>query len=159
MENIRQAPSLEAVILQHYLPVSRAALAIALTTITILSLLPVDNITGIDLTFWNLPVAADKIAHFIAFLVISGLIDGFCYQDAFNVKKAAIAAIYGIWIESLQSLTDYRHPSFWDIVANCAGILMYWMLIPLFKITPILRVRWQYKKTTLLETTSEHADK
>ncbi|WP_257283405.1 VanZ family protein [Endozoicomonas sp. SESOKO1] len=126
--------------------VSRAALAITLTTITILSLLPVHNFSGVDLTFWKLPVAADKIAHCIAFLVISGLLDGFCYQDSFNLKKAAIAALYGMWIEGLQSLTDYRHPSFWDIVANCIGIFIYWLSIPAFKRTPVLRVRWQYKE-------------
>ncbi|USE35390.1 VanZ family protein [Endozoicomonas sp. SCSIO W0465] len=146
MENIRKAPLLEEIILQHYLPVSRAALAITLTTVTILSLLPVNNFSGMDLRFWRLPVAADKIAHCIAFLVISGLIDGFCYQDSFNLKKASIAVLYGIWIEGLQSLTDYRHLSFWDMVANCIGIGIYWLLIPAFKITPVLRVRWQYKE-------------
>ena len=154
MENIRKATSLEEIILQHYLPVSRAALAITLTAITILSLLPIDNFRGIDLTFWRLPVAADKIAHCIAFLVISGLLDGFCYQDRFNLKKAFIAALYGMWIEGLQSLTDYRHPSFWDIVANCLGILMYWLLIPVFKRTPVLRVRWRYKEALTEEITS-----
>ncbi|WP_163369729.1 VanZ family protein [Endozoicomonas acroporae] len=147
MENLRKTPSLEDVILQHYLLVSRAALAITLTAITILSLLPIDNFRGVDLTFWKLPVAADKIAHCLAFLVISGLLDGFCYQDRFNLKKAAIAALYGIWIEGLQSLTDYRHPSFWDIVANCLGIFMYWLFIPAFKKTPVLRVRWAFKET------------
>lgn len=147
MENIRKAPSLEDIILHHYVLVSKAALAITLTTITILSLLPVHNFSGVDLTFWKLPVAADKIAHCIAFLVISGLLDGFCYQDSFNLKKAAIAALYGMWIEGLQSLTDYRHPSFWDIVANCIGIFIYWLSIPAFKRTPVLRVRWQYKET------------
>ncbi|WP_219622229.1 hypothetical protein, partial [Endozoicomonas acroporae] len=45
------------------------------------------------------------------------------------------------------SLTDYRHPSFWDIVANCLGIFMYWLFIPAFKRTPVLRVRWAFKET------------
>ncbi len=146
MENLRKTTSLEAIILQYYLPASQWALAITLIAITILSLLPIDNIRGIDLTFWKLPVAADKIAHFFAFLVLAGLIDAFCYQDSFNVKKATIAALYGIWIESLQSLTDYRHPSFWDIVANCIGICIYWVLIPMWKRTPILRLRWEFKE-------------
>ncbi|WP_257267175.1 VanZ family protein [Endozoicomonas sp. ONNA2] len=146
MEDIK-ASTLEALILQYYLPLSAAALAITLTTITIMSLLPVDSFRGIDLTFWRLPVAADKIAHCLAFLVISGLLDGFCYQERFNLKKATIAALFGIWIEGLQSLTDYRHPSFWDIVANCLGIFIYWLLIPAFKKTPVLRVRWKFKET------------
>lgn len=127
--------------------------------ITILSLLPVDNIHGMDLAFWKLPIAADKIAHFLAFLVIAGLIDGFCYQGTFDLKKAAVAAVYGMWIEGLQFLTDYRHPSFWDIVANCTGILMYWLLIPVFKVTPLLRVRWQFKEAQSAEADPEFPEK
>lgn len=136
---------MEAIILRHYLPISKAALATVLITIMIMSLLPIDNDDGMRLTFWNFPIAADKVAHFLAFLVIAGLIDGFCYQEGFNVKKALMAVVYGLWIELLQSLTDYRHPSFGDIVANCSGILAYFLLIPLFKITPLLRVRWMYR--------------
>ena len=136
---------MEAIILRYYLPISKAALAITLITITIMSLLPIDDDGGIKLTFWNFPVAADKVAHFLAFLVIAGLIDGFCYQEGFTLKKAALATAFGFWIELLQSLTDYRHPSFWDMVANCSGILAYWLFIPLFKITPLIRVRWLYR--------------
>ena len=136
---------MEALILRHYLPISKAALATTLITITIMSLLPIDKDGGLRLTFWSFPVAADKVAHFLAFLVIAGLIDGFGYQEGFNLKKAATAAVYGFWIELLQSLTDYRHPSFWDMVANCTGILAYWLCIPLFKITPLIRVRWLYR--------------
>lgn len=136
---------MEALILRHYLPISKAALATALISITIISLLPIDKDGSIRMTFWNFPVAADKVAHFLAFLVIAGLIDGFGYEEGFNLKKAAIAAVYGCWIELLQSLTDYRYPSFWDMVANCSGILAYCMLIPLFKITPLIRVRWLYR--------------
>nr|MDT0251115.1 VanZ family protein [Endozoicomonas sp.] len=112
--------------------ISRIALATTLIVITILALLPINTIRGIELTFWKLPIAADKIAHLMAFLVISGFMDSFQYQYAFNLKTAAIAALYGIYIEGLQSLTDYRHPSFWDIVANCVGIFMYWALTPLW---------------------------
>ena len=136
---------MEAIILRHYLPISKAALATALISITIMSLLPIDKDGSIRLTFWNFPVAADKVAHFLAFLVIAGLIDGFGYEEGFNLKKAATAAVYGFWVELLQSLTDYRHPSFWDMVANCSGILAYCLLIPLFKITPLIRVRWLYR--------------
>jgi|GEM_PF-6988902 len=135
---------MEAIILRHYVPISKAALATTLITITIMALLPIDNDGGIRLTFWDFPVPADKVAHFLAFLVIAGLIDGFCYQEGFTLKKAATAAVYGLWIELLQSLTDYRHPSFWDMVANCSGIATYWLFIPLFKITPLIRVRWLY---------------
>nr|MDT0252479.1 hypothetical protein [Endozoicomonas sp.] len=67
-----------------------------------------------------------------------------------------IAALYGIYIEGLQSLTDYRHPSFWDIVANCVGIFMYWALTPLWKITPVLRIRWKYKHQEKRIVTHSH---
>lgn len=125
--------------------------------ITILSVLPIDSIHGIDLTFWKLPIAADKIAHLIAFMVISGFIDAFWYQDSFNLKKAAISAIYGVYIEGLQSLTDYRHPSFSDLVANCIGIFTYWALIPLWQITPVLRIRWKYKEKENTESNPERS--
>ncbi|MFK0573539.1 hypothetical protein [Endozoicomonas sp.] len=63
MEYIRKTPSLEAIILQHYLLISRMALATTLIVITILALFPINTIRVIELTFWNLPIAADKIAH------------------------------------------------------------------------------------------------
>ncbi len=137
----------ETIIREYYRPISSAALVTVLTGITILALIPIDESHGFDLSFWQLPIAADKVAHILAFLVIAGLIDGYCYQTGFGLKKVLITAGYGLGIECLQSLTDYRHPSFWDLVANCAGILMYWLLIPLFRVTPVLRVRWEYKNS------------
>ena len=130
---------------QYYRPISGAALVTVLVAITILALIPIDESNGFDLSFWRLPIAADKVAHILAFLVIAGLVDAYCYQTGFGFKKALMVTVYGVGIEGLQSLTDYRHPSFWDLAANCTGIFIYRILTPLFKVTPILRVRWDYQ--------------
>lgn len=50
---------------------------------------------------------------------------------------------FGILIEILQSFTAYREVSFWDVIADLVGIL-------LFQVSYTLLKAWQLKRRSLL---------
>lgn len=133
--------ALETLIQQYYRRISWTLLVVGLTLLFVLALLPITRRTGMG--FFNfIPVPGDKVAHFIAFIGVSGLIDAVKPNQPFTWKKAALAMAFGLLIELCQSLSGYRFASFWDSVANALGIFTYWLLTPVFKWIPIVRVRW-----------------
>ncbi|WP_456437789.1 VanZ family protein [Psychroserpens sp.] len=75
----------------------------------------------------------DKIYHFLAYAILTLLL--FNYIVITNVKlnillSAGIAIIYGIIIEVLQAtVTDFRTPDYYDVLANTAGVLFAIILL------------------------------
>ena len=101
--------------------------------ITFLLLFPATNVPEIDVPSF------DKVGHVLvfAFLVI------FWALFVFTKGKKALAKIwwvlfgafiYGIIIEALQGLVfQSRTADGWDIMANCAGILLGWLIFQKIK--------------------------
>lgn len=70
----------------------------------------------------------DKVAHFVAFFCLA-----FAAEGAFpNVKRAWKVAVligYGILIEVIQLNIGYRDFSWWDWLADIAGVVLYQPLV------------------------------
>ncbi|MCW7551419.1 VanZ family protein [Endozoicomonas gorgoniicola] len=125
---------MEAIIKKHYTFLARVSLAIALITMTILGLIPTEQI---PLSDWN-----DKAQHIIAFLILTFLVDASWPETELNWKKALALLGYGLLLEVLQGFTDYRELSGLDLLADAAGIGLYTVTIPLFKKIPVINWRW-----------------
>ncbi|WCO03709.1 VanZ family protein [Psychroserpens ponticola] len=75
----------------------------------------------------------DKIYHLLAYAILTFLL--FNYIRTTQVKKAillsaSIAFVYGIIIEVLQStLTDFRTPDYYDVLANTIGVVFIMLLL------------------------------
>ena len=59
------------------------------------------------------------------------------------MAKVMLILGYGVLIELLQSLTDYRSASLADLVADSLGIASYLLITPLLKQLPLCRLRWK----------------
>ena len=112
--------------------------------VLILSLMPSEHVPG--------PKLNDKLLHLMAFLVISGLFDAAWPRCSFNWQKALAVVAYGALIEILQSFTGYRDMSGADLVADIIGIGLYVIMIPLWRIIPIINIRWQYLEASPSKT-------
>jgi len=79
----------------------------------------------------------DKIYHFLAYAVLTVLLFNYIRFTAVKHKilvSAGIAFVYGIIIEVLQStVTDFRTPDYYDVLANTAGIVCVMLLLIKFK--------------------------
>lgn len=75
----------------------------------------------------NLGLMGDKIAHFVAFLV---LMVWFCgvFRNRVTPWVAIWLLAFGILIEVLQARVPSRSAEFYDVVADMAGILLGWGL-------------------------------
>jgi VanZ family protein len=97
------------------------------------------------LNFFEIRFYPDKIAHTIGFIWISLVVDATWHKTELRVKKASILLAYGIFLELIQFLTEYRHPSINDIIANSFGVLCYILITPIIKKLPFFRIRWVYE--------------
>jgi VanZ family protein len=74
-----------------------------------------------------LPEHSDKVVHFVLFAVLAWLLLlPFVLGLAWPVMKAAVigfllAALYGAWMEYLQTMLPYRHANIGDVIANILG--------------------------------------
>ena len=125
---------MEAIITKHYFQLARVSLAIALITMTILGLLPVEKI---PLSGWN-----DKLQHIFAFLVLTFLMDASWPDTELNHRKVLALLGYGLTLEVLQRFTGYRHFDWYDLLADAAGIGLYLTTRPLLKRIPVINWRW-----------------
>ena len=66
----------------------------------------------------------DKLAHGIGFFVLAGVAD-LAFPKARFLWKALLLCGYGLLIEYLQLLSGYRHFSWWDWLADIAGVLCF----------------------------------
>ena len=82
---------------------------------------------------------ADKLLHASAFFTLSFLLNRASSSIAKRFRNMVSLLAFGILIEILQSFTGYREVSFWDVVADLVGIL-------LFQLTYSLLKEWQLRR-------------
>ena len=70
----------------------------------------------------------DKLGHLLVFLFLALLADHAFATSTFNWKKAAWLMSYGIAIEILQHGIPGREFSYLDMLADAAGLLIYFIL-------------------------------
>ncbi|WP_461535897.1 VanZ family protein [Spongorhabdus nitratireducens] len=120
----------------HYTTLNRIALGLALTGIMAVCLMPASQLPAVNL--W------DKLEHAAAFFVLAILADAAFPATGFGWLKGSLLACYGALIEILQiTLTADRMFELADIVADVSGIGFYLLLIPVIRMIPVLRWRWQ----------------
>ena len=126
---------METLIKRHYFNLARFGLGLAVTVITILALLPVEQAP--------LPHISDKIQHLAAFFTLAFLVDCSFPNSHFRLAKMTTLAGYGLAIEVLQYFSGYRFFSLLDIVADLSGVVLYLFLIPFLQKTPLVKLRWE----------------
>jgi VanZ family protein len=66
----------------------------------------------------------DKLAHAMGFFVLAGVAD-LAFPNTRFLWKALLLGGYGLLTEYLQLLSGYRHFSWWDWLADIAGIVCF----------------------------------
>lgn len=82
---------------------------------------------------------ADKLLHASAFFVLSFLLNRASSSISKRIRNMVSLLAFGILIEILQSFTGYREVSFWDVMADLVGIL-------LFQLTYSILKEWQLRR-------------
>ncbi len=85
----------------------------------------------------------DKIAHATAFYLLAFFLDFSFPNNGLNAAKVAFLLAYGALLELAQLAGHARDPSFYDILADAAGVALYAASIPLTRRVPVLARRWQ----------------
>ncbi len=84
----------------------------------------------------------DKILHLLAFFTLA-ILDDFAFPGrGFGLRKMLPLVFYGILIEVIQLFLPYRSCDITDFLADCGGLALYYLLIPVLKKIPLLRERW-----------------
>lgn len=84
----------------------------------------------------------DKVLHLLAFFTLA-ILDDFAFPGrGFGFRKMLPLVFYGILIEIIQSFLPYRSCDIMDLLADCGGLALYVLLIPVLKRMPLLRERW-----------------
>ena len=73
----------------------------------------------------------DKFVHFLAFIILTFLLD-ISLRDPINVQKYAILSliIYAAFIEFVQYFLPSRSPGIFDFLSDLLGILVYLYFAP-----------------------------
>jgi glycopeptide antibiotics resistance protein len=138
---------LECFICKHYEIFTTTMFIFTLCLTIFAAIAPVGLLAKVArLNFFDIRFYPDKIAHTIGFIWISLVVDATWYKTELHAKKISALLAYGVLLELIQFLTEYRHPSINDIIANSFGILCYVLIIPIIKKLPFFRIRWIYKK-------------
>ena len=95
-----------------------------LALMTILALKPIQAMEDITHT--------DKVLHFLAYLVLSGLAFLFAQHYRAFLGWCIALAFYGAVIEGLQSFMPGRFMSFADFIANISGIAVTILLVKIY---------------------------
>ena len=82
---------------------------------------------------------ADKVLHAGAFFVLSFLLNRSSSSIATRIRNIFSLLAFGILIEVLQSFTGYREVSFWDVVADLLGILLFQVTYSFLKAWQVYR--------------------
>ena len=102
----------------------------------ILAIVPDDQI---KLTIDN----ADKIKHFTAFFVLSFLLNRASSTIAHRLRNMGALLLFGISIEIVQLFFPQRESSIEDIIADSVGILVFQLLLSIFR---FFRHKYQKQK-------------
>jgi VanZ family protein len=84
---------------------------------------------------------SDKFIHFAVFFGFTFLADVVSSREPFWLWKALPLAIYGCGVEVLQYFSPDRSFSLMDALADCSGILLYWLLKQLIYLLAQRRAR------------------
>lgn len=68
---------------------------------------------------------SDKCNHGLAFFVLTGLLDQALPKLSFWLGKALPLVAYGLFIEVVQGQLGYREMSWLDVMADSAGIIVF----------------------------------
>ncbi len=102
-------------------------IAFFITVFAILVLALVPSTGGID-TGW------DKANHFIAFFTLSLLLNRASSTTHARIRNVLSLVAFGALIEILQSFTSYRDPDYHDVIADSIGILVFQVLLSLYRL-------------------------
>lgn len=111
---------------------ARLGLAVAVVVITVLALMPANEV----------PVGSgwDKLDHWTAFFTLSFLTNhAFPRRTFWQIALALVA--YGIGIEIAQYFTPDRDADAMDVVADSIGVLIYWLILFIYSVLIKPRVR------------------
>jgi len=118
--------------------------AIVLLRITLAgSLLGIIALATAELTHPLLTSVNDKVGHIVAFLYLAFLLDFSFPESRFDILKVILLLAYGLLIEVIQYFLPYRTSSFLDLLADGVGVALYFLLIPILKYIPFLKLRWR----------------
>jgi VanZ family protein len=84
----------------------------------------------------------DKVSHILAFGTLAFLTDFSFPIRKFGLHKFLWLLSYGLLIEFIQYFLPYREASVFDVMADCAGLAVYWAFYSYLKYVPLLRLRW-----------------
>lgn len=84
----------------------------------------------------------DKVSHILAFGTLAFLGDFSFPTSRFGLQKFLWLMSYGLLIEFIQYFLPYRESSLPDVLADCAGLIIYWACYRYLKYVPLLRRRW-----------------
>jgi VanZ family protein len=96
-------------------------------------------------TSQSIPVAEnlnDKANHLLAFGALALLGDFAFPASKFGLKKFLWLLGYGVLIELIQYFLPYREASLLDVMADAAGLAIYWWCNRILRFVPLLGQRW-----------------
>jgi VanZ family protein len=76
---------------------------------------------------------ADKWKHFTAFFTLSYLLNRASSTIAHRIRNILALLLFGIFIEFVQIYLIYRSSSIYDIYADVVGILLFQLLLSLWR--------------------------
>jgi len=88
----------------------------------------------------------DKVLHASAFFVLSFLLNRASSTIHHRIRNMLSLLAFGILIEFLQSFTTYRTVSFWDVMADLVGILLFQLTYSILKEIQFQRNKKKQKK-------------
>ena len=112
----------------------------------ILFCIAISIITYLATTEQSYPVISnfnDKFSHVFAFLVLAFLADFSFPEYSYNYYKITALFGYGVLIEIIQYFIPNRQFSFYDMLADLIGLMLYMLLLPVIKKIPIIKERWE----------------
>lgn len=121
-------------IIKPSLVLKRWSFPIALLYLVALTYGSLSNVSGIPEIGFSFD---DKIYHFLAYAILTVLLYNYLRTTHINHKiwvASGIAFIYGIIIEALQAtVTSFRTPDYFDVIANTIGIVFVTLILFKFK--------------------------
>jgi len=111
----------------------------------VLSLLLITYLVTTELNHPIMTSMNDKLGHILTFVILAFLLDYSFPANSFNLSKIFPLLVYGMLIEVIQYFLPHRTFSLLDMLADCSGLVIYVLLIPILRHVPFLRLRWSEK--------------
>jgi VanZ family protein len=102
---------------QRFIHFSRTLWLICLAFVSVGSVLP-----GTD--HFQPIMGSDKLLHLISYAGLALLQPLFLKEERLFLRWALLLVLWGILLEGVQGLVPNRTPSFWDFIANTAGVML-----------------------------------